>query len=89
MIYKSIKKSLMRVSIHTYGKFLEYMTDVIYFDIKTLVGVEKMKEPRWYVNELSNKLCDNDNINIKMSLKFFRDQFWLTWPVSVLFSFAP
>ncbi len=46
-IHKSLGTTIIRFPIDTFGKFLEYETDVIYADTPIIFGLDKMKQHKF------------------------------------------
>ena len=84
VIHKSIGKTMIRITVDNNGNFLEYVTDVIDCDVPILFGLNKMKELRWYVNEVANQFCSYDNPELNIALRYWNGHLYLTWPSPVV-----
>ena len=84
MILNSLDQTAIRIPIDTYGNFLEYVTDVINCGIPILLGLDKMENLRWYVNEVTNEFCSYDNPELKAPLKYYKGHLYIVWPTSVV-----
>ncbi len=53
VVHSSLGKAKIRMLVNKEGNFIEYSTDVVDVDIPILLGVDMMKQLRWYVNEVT------------------------------------
>eukprot|EP00171_Calliarthron_tuberculosum_P007706 IDg7706t1 len=66
------------------GNYLEYDTEVVDVDIPVLFGLDKMKQLKWYINEVTNEFCSFENSTLKVKLRFEKGHLYLKWPTSVV-----
>ena len=85
-IYRSLGTSTIRFPIDNKGNFLEDVTDVIDLDIPLLFGLEKLKEMKWYVNEVTYELCSYLVPELKIKPLFLEGHLYLHWPSNVVLS---
>eukprot|EP00171_Calliarthron_tuberculosum_P023868 IDg23868t1 len=83
-IHKSLGTTLIRMPIDNSGNYLEYETDVVDVDIPILFGLDKMKELKWHINEVSNEFCSYNNPDLKVKLEFKLGHLYLNWPSRVV-----
>ena len=82
--HRSLGKTSIRFPIDSLGNFVEYVTDVVDVDVPILFGLDKMKELRWYVNEVSDELCCFDQPELKIKLQFQKGHLYYNWPSALI-----
>ncbi len=86
-ILNSLGTAIIRVPIDNRGNYLEYVTDVVDVDIPILFGLEKMKELKWFVKEVTNEFCSYVQPKLRVKLNHFKGHLDLTLPLNyVLFT---
>ncbi len=69
VVHSSLSKAKIRMPVDKEGNFIEYSTDVVNFDIPILLGLDVMKQLRWYVNEATNEFCSNEDKSCTIPLR--------------------
>ncbi len=82
---KSLGTTIIRFPIDEKRNYLEYQTDVVNIDLPILFGLDKMKEQKWYVTEVTNELCNYDEPTMKVQLTFKRRHLYLEWNYNLVF----
>ena len=83
-IHKSLRTTIIRFPIDAFGNFLEYETDVINVDAPIFFGLDKMKQHKWFVNEVTDEFCSYNQPEMKVKLKFKLGLLYLEWPPAVV-----
>ncbi len=58
-------------------------------DTPILSGLDKMKQHRWYVNEVTNELCNFDVPGLKVKLTYKKEHLYLEWTNAIIFFSRP
>ena len=70
VVRRIIEKAIIRFPIDSHGNFLEYTLYIVDVDITILFGLAKMKELKWYVNEVTEEFCSFLKPVLKVKLAF-------------------
>ncbi len=83
--HESLGSTVIRFPVDAEGNYLEYETYVVNLDLPILFGLDKMKKHKWYVNEVTNELCNYDQPDMKMQLTFKKGHLYLEWNTKYAF----
>ncbi len=80
IVQRRLGKAKIRMPIDKAGNFIQYTADVFDVNIPILLGLDMMKRLRWYVNEIMNGFCSNDDKSRTIPLQPRQAHLYPQWP---------
>ncbi len=84
VVHSSLGKAKIGMPVYKEGNFIEYSTDMVDVDIAILLGLDMMKQLRWYVNEVTNEFFSNEDKSRKIPLCPKQGHLYLQWSNSIV-----